>query len=369
MRFLHTSDWHLGRSLRGFDLGDAQAVAVHQLVDAAIAARCDAFIIAGDVFDRAFPPVQSIELFSAALQRLHDAQITSVVISGNHDSGPRLAVYSGLLADSVHIVGDPDHCGTAIEIADTLVYPMPYLNPDEARLIFAEADEPLTRSHHEVMAHAVERARRDIAARNHAGPVIAVAHAFVAGGSASESERDISVGGVPIVGAELFDDFSYVALGHLHRPQQVNERVAYSGSLLRYSISEATHEKRAVIVTVEGNEVQIEDVPIEQPRPMIALHGTMDELLAMREHAESFVDITVTDERMPERMHPRLATAFPYAMQIRRTQITAPAVSLRGTTTGKSRTQVIDEFLLKTTGRAVTDEERAVIDSVIASLG
>lgn len=370
MRFLHTSDWHLGRTLRGFELHTAQAAAVHELVDAAIAAKCDAFIIAGDVFDRAVPPVESIALFSDVLRRLDDAEITSIVIAGNHDSGTRLAVYSSLLNDRVHIVGDPVHSGTPIEVGDALIYPLPYLNPDEARLSFAE-DEPLPRSHHAVMEAAVQRVRNDRAERAHAGPVIAVAHAFVAGGAASESERDISVGGVPVVGFELFDEFSYVALGHLHRPQSVHDRMHYSGSLLRYSISEAEHIKRAVIVDLVGKDISLEDVEITQPRPMVALSGTMTELLAMTEHGSSFVDITVTDEQMPERMYPRLQSAFPYAMQIRRAAraVGAAGTPSRGTASGKSAQLIIEDFILKTTGAAVTEAEREIIRVAIESVG
>lgn len=365
MRFLHTSDWHLGRSLRGFDLHDAQVAAADGLVDAAIDAQCDAFIIAGDVFDRAFPPPESIALFSRVLTRLHSAGIATIVIAGNHDSGIRLAAYSELLTAGVHIVGDPNVAGTPIVIADAHVYPLPYLNPDEARTVLA--DEPLPRSHQAVMSAAMDRVRTDVAARAHPGPVVAVAHAFVAGGAVSESERDIAVGGVPVVASQTFDGMDYVALGHLHRPQQVHEAMQYPGSLLRYSASEAEHTKRALLVDVSTDGVEIEPVEIEQPRPMIRLSGTMAQLLEYaQDHGNAFVELTVTDERMPEGMIATLRNVYPFAMQIRREVTNRPVVNVRGTAVGKSRTDVVTEFLLKTTGTAPTDEELAIIEDVVS---
>mgnify|MGYP006277083373 CR=1 FL=1 len=368
MRFLHTSDWHLGRSLRGFNLHEAQAHAVNGLVATAIAEGCDAFVIAGDVFDRAFPPVESVRVFSDALAKLHEANITCIVIAGNHDSGPRLAVYSELLNDGVYIVGNVKDFAAPIVVRDALVYALPYLDPDEFRTALAEEGR-LERSHHAVISAAMDRVRTDLETRAHDGPVVLVAHAFVAGGASSQSERDIAVGGVPVVDAAVFEGVDYVALGHLHRPQTVTAEtvIEYSGSLLRYSISEAEHVKRAVIVDVSEDSVERRDVEIEQPREMARLVGSFEELIARTEHADSFVELIVTDERMPERMHPRLRAAFPFAMQIKRSHTTNASDAVRGGVEGKTPEQTLVEFFTKTTGFAPNDEERAVIAAVLES--
>ena len=368
MRFLHTSDGHLGRTLRGFNLHEAQARAVSGLVETAITEGCDAFIIAGDVFDRAFPPVESVRVFSEALTKLHAANITCIVIAGNHDSGPRLAVYSELLNDGVHIVGNVKDAATPIVVNDALVYALPYLDPDEVRTSLA-VEGRLERSHHAVISAAMERVRSDLDTREHDGPVVLVAHAFVAGSASSQSERDIAVGGVPVVDAAVFEGVDYVALGHLHRPQTVTSETAieYSGSLLRYSISEAEHTKRAVIVDLGAHTMELRDVEIEQPRPMVRLIGSFEELIASTEHSDSFVELIVTDERMPERMHPRLREAFPFAMQIKRSHTSNASDVVRGGVEGKSPEQTLVEFFTKTTGFAPNDEELAVIAAVLQS--
>ena len=137
MRFLHSADWHLGRTLHGFSLREAQEQAVAHVVDLAISRGVDLVIVAGDVFDRAVPPVESLRLLNEALVRLDGAGITTIITSGNHDSGDRLASYSALLRDRVRIVGSMAEIGVPVELADefgpVLVYPLPFLEPDTAR--------------------------------------------------------------------------------------------------------------------------------------------------------------------------------------------------------------------------------------------
>lgn len=232
MRLLHTSDWHLGRTLHGFSLRQAQADAVMAIVATAVERDVDVVVIAGDVFDRAVPPIEALRLLNEALARLDSAGITTVITAGNHDSGDRLATYAGLLRDGVHIIGSACEAGTGISLTDdfgtVMIYPLPYLEPDFARVDLALGAEPLERSHEAVISAALSRIDEDLARRGHPRAVV-VAHAFVIDGAmtpddvASASERDLSVGGVQVVSAALFDGrgVDYVALGHLHRPRQV----------------------------------------------------------------------------------------------------------------------------------------------------
>lgn len=376
MRLLHTSDWHLGRTLKGFDLHDAQSRAVDQIVSTAIDSECDAFLIAGDVFDRAVPPVQSVVLFGDALRRLSAAGITTIVTAGNHDSGPRLAAYSGVLADNVHIVGPAYQSGIGIEIGTSaVVYPLPYLNPDEARTALAD-DEMLERSHEAVMRAALDRVARDRRSRQPGLPTIISAHAFVAGGAESDSERDIAVGGVPVVPSTLFADASYVALGHLHRPQEVNapSPMRYSGSLLRYSLSESDQDKSFHVVDFSdtGEIRELATIAIDQPRPMARLRGTLDELLSPvnAAHRDSFVELVVTDERMPERMHARLDEAFPFAVVKRRevNRSHGEAITLRGGGASRTPRDSIFDFLEKTTGVSPNADEERIIDDALENV-
>lgn len=326
MRLLHTSDWHLGRSLHGLSLIDAQAAAVDRLVSQAVERNVDLFVVAGDIFDRAVPPIEALRILNDAVARLNDSAIAVVLIAGNHDSGERLSTYSSVLREGVWVVGDTEALATPIvlrdEFGEVLVYALPFLDPDLVRHGLGD-DEPLERSHDAVMARALELIEADRAERGDLRSV-AIGHAFVVAGQVpdvSESERDLSIGGVQSVPVSRFGrSFDYVALGHLHRPQQVGTpTVRYSGSLLRYSFSEAGHSKSFLVVDIgaPGSEVEIEQVEIAQPRPMTRLKGTMasllsDENLEARDH---FVELVVTEESYPERMHARLDDAFPFALR------------------------------------------------------
>jgi exonuclease SbcD len=386
VRLLHTSDWHLGRSLHSTSLQAAQEQAVGFIVDLAVSQSVDCIVIAGDVFDRAIPPIESLRLLNRAIDALAAAGVTVIITAGNHDSGDRLATYSGVLAKGVHLVGSLDSVGTAIVLEDgfgpILVYPLPYLEPDVARVRLSGVDEPLERSHEAVMRAAVDLIRRDLAGRPAPIPrAVAIGHAFVAnvgrpeewtaeGPITSESERDLTVGGVQVVPAGVFDGagLQYVALGHLHRGHEVSGGdtiVRYSGSLLRYSFSEAAHDKHVVIVDIgaPGTACAIREVSLPQPRPMSRLRDSIDALLSdtyvdAREH---FVELVVTDAAPPERMHARLDSVFAYAL--RKSHEPANRVSLardRGDARGKEPLDVVADFLRKVTG-AVPDEAQLEI--------
>lgn len=346
MRILHTSDWHLGRGIHGHDLTEAQQVAVDHIIQTAISEAVDLLIIAGDVFDRQIPAVSDIKVLNDALLRIHAAGITTVITAGNHDSGTRLAAYSDLLTDRVHIVGNREFAGTGIQFADehgpVVVYPLPYLDPDGARFELADDKaSPLARSHEAVMSVAMERVRVDLERRKELDPrtrSVAVAHAFVVGssssaeevdGARSDSERDLSVGGVQVVPASVFAGLDYVALGHLHGPRRVAghgdgmPHIRYSGSILRYSLSEESHEKSFAIVDLGSAGVvtdeHVKTVNIPQPRGMKRLQGSMAELLAdlNAQYHDHFVDITVivgADEILDQNYYAHLDSRFSHIL-------------------------------------------------------
>lgn len=365
MRFLHTSDWHLGRTLHGVSLADAQRAAVDHIVATAIDRGVDAVVVAGDVFDRAVPPIDALRLLNSAILRLHAAGITCILSAGNHDSGERLATYAGVLRDTVHLVGGLDGVGRGIEFADAhgpiVFYALPYLEPDLARVHLADGEEPLERSHEATMRAALARIDADRATRPGARTVL-VGHAFVAeigvDAEESDSERDLTVGGVAIVPAGLFDaGIEYVALGHLHRAQAVRESgpvIRYSGSLLRYSFSETEHEKSVAIIELgpAGTAPVVELVPIPQPRGMRRLRGTLDDLLSDAHAAarDDFVELVVTDPVYPERMHARLDEVFPYALRKEHAPVRTalPRGELPARTAGREPLDVMVDFLART---------------------
>ena len=209
VRFLHTSDWHLGRSLHRADLREAQAEFLDSLVAAARSERVDAVLVCGDVYDRAVPPLDAVQLCEDALVRLRAAGARVVVISGNHDSATRLGFSSALVdASGVHLRTDPRRVGSPVLLSDAAgevgVYALPYLEPESARVLLPpdpqSPAQPIGRGHAGVLKRAMDCVRCDQAARGLQRAVV-MGHAWVAGGAASESERDISVGGVGQVGA------------------------------------------------------------------------------------------------------------------------------------------------------------------------
>ncbi len=283
MRFLHTSDWHLGRSLHRADLRDAQRAFLDHLVEVARSERVEAVLVAGDVFDRAVPPVDAVALYEDALARLRAAGTRVILISGNHDSARRLGVNSALVdASGVHLRTRPAGLADPVLLSDddgeVAVYGVPYLepalglpdshHPGLAPRLPAPDDPPdpdpascHPATHEAVLQGALSRVRADATARG-ARRTVVLAHAWVAGGVSDEerrrdaeshrsaSERDISVGGIGYVPARLFDPFSYAALGHLHGRRTLSPTVRYPGSPLPYSFSEKDQPKGCWLVDI-----------------------------------------------------------------------------------------------------------------------
>ena len=324
MRLLHTSDWHLGRSFHGVGMLEAQRAFVDQLVAAVRRDGVDVVLIAGDVYDRALPGVDVVHLLDDALVRLTAAGAQVVLTSGNHDSAIRLGFASRLLErGGVHLrtrVEDLDQplllpLGTDSAGAESLlaIYGIPWLEP---RLV-AEQLGVETASHFDVTRAATALIQEDIARRSESAALhsVVLAHTFASGGISSDSERDLSIGGVGAVPLDLFDGFSYTALGHLHGRQQLSESVRYSGSPLAYSFSESTHQKGAWLldVGVEGI-TAVSEILWEAPRTLAVLRGPLEDLLADPGHAwaeGAYCQITLTDAQRPARAMERLRTRFP----------------------------------------------------------
>ncbi|MEP7762509.1 exonuclease SbcCD subunit D [Sanguibacter sp. 25GB23B1] len=338
MRILHTSDWHLGRTLHGVDLVEHQAAYLDHLVELTRSEGVGAVVVSGDVYDRAIPPVEAVTLLSQTVARLAEhAQV--VITPGNHDSAVRLGFGADVMQPGIHLRAKVADVGRPIELPDpqggspVLVYALPYLDPDVARTALRDdAPEPLGRSHEAVMGAAMRRVRADLARRESAagGPLrsVVMAHAFVVGGEASESERDIRVGGVDNVPAGVFAGVDYVALGHLHGPQSVPFPAGtvgrYSGSPLAYSFSEMRHTKSTVLVEVgsgqgDGSsgvvgEPELHLAPV--PRRLSEVVGTLEELLGPAGEAsrDDWVRVVVTDTARPREMNSRLKERFPHAL-------------------------------------------------------
>ncbi|MFI1869345.1 MULTISPECIES: exonuclease SbcCD subunit D [Streptomyces] len=370
MRILHTSDWHLGRSLHRVSMLTAQSVFLDHLVTTVREREVDAVLVAGDVYDRAVPPLAAVELFDRALHRLAAEGVPTVMISGNHDSARRLGVGAGLIERAgIHLRTDPARCHVPVVLADghgdVAFYGLPYLEP---ALVKDEFRTERVR-HEAVIGAAMDRVRADLASRATATRSVVLAHAFVAGGEPSDSERDITVGGVAAVPSGIFHGVDYVALGHLHGCQTITERIRYSGSPLAYSFSEAAHRKTMWLIDLgPGGEVAAERVDVPVPRPLARLRGSLEELLgdpSLDRHEGSFVEAALTDPVRPAEPMARLAERFPHVLSLlfepERTDGDDAPVSYAQRLAGRSEQQIAEDFVAHVRGGGPDGRERAVL--------
>jgi DNA repair protein SbcD/Mre11 len=372
VRFIHTSDWHLGRSFHRVGLLDAQASYLDHLVDVVRAEGVDAVLVSGDVYDRALPSPDTVELLSGAVTRLIDAGAVVVLSSGNHDSAIRLGFASDLLARAgLHIRTSLDSVGTPVMIKDTDVYPLPYLEPSVA----ADPIGARERTHAAVLRAAMDRVRGQ--ARTRPGPYVVMAHAFVTGGASSASERDISVGGVRAVHPDVFAPADYVALGHLHGPQRISETVRYSGSPVALSFSEADHHKGSVLVDVSAGAGQAlttlstESIPVPVVRSLAILRGDLEDLLRDPRHrgAESaYCQITLTDAIRPMGAMERVRRRFPDTLVLAFEPVGAQVVPATSAAALRQRgdLDLCCDFLAHVRGgNAASGPERALLSSAV----
>lgn len=400
MRFLHTSDWHLGRSLHRTDLRDAQSRFLDHLVETAREHQVDAVLVAGDIYDRAVPSVDAVALCEDALVRLRNTGARVIVISGNHDSARRLGFSSALIdASGVHLRTRPSALDHPVVLDDyhgpVAVYGVPYLEPavglpapgqehpvpggphrvPDEEPPAPEADQRArpSRSHEAVLREAADRIRADAANREVARTVV-LAHVWAHGGDPSASERDISagdrgssIGGLGHVPLSVFDGFSYVALGHLHGQQTLAANIRYSGSPLAYSFSEKSHKKGSWLVEIDGaGEVRADHVPAPVYRRLSELTGQIDDLLGSREYAgneRDFIAVTVTDTQRPDRAMDRLRARFPHilTLEFKPEGVTPDGRRYGEKVAGKDDLAVAAEFVQHVRNTPPTPAERGLL--------
>jgi exonuclease SbcD len=336
MRVLHTSDWHLGRSFGPVSLRTPQEQFCDHLVEVVRAEGIELLVIAGDLYDRAIAPIDAIELFRDTVRRVRAAGAVIAAITGNHDGADRVSPYDDLLdASGVYLRGGYEGVGRVIthRFSDgqlDLVL-LPFLEPQAAPDDFGTppdmspevegADAVLERrrrrTHEGVLTEAVRRARTHLVSSRS----LAVAHAFVMGGEVSDSERQLQVGGTGAVGAEVFEGFSYTALGHLHRPQHIGRpTLRYSGTPMAYSFSE-DHQKSLVLVdmTPQGG-CSVQELPLDVGRGVVTLRGGIEELLNPVRYPDAvsrFVRAIVTDRQTVLDAKSRLERVYPHVVEIR----------------------------------------------------
>lgn len=317
MKFIHTADWHLGKSLKNQSLIDDQNYILKEFLKLTEAEKPDAIIIAGDIYDRSIPPVDAINLFDEIIFKIIEKKIPVLCISGNHDSAARLNFGSRLFERSKFFIEtlpneNPKNVILNDEWGEVYFSLIPFFEPVEMQeKISAEKIDA-----DDANKFYIEEARKNIPANKRS---VAVAHLFVTGGKVSESERKF-VGAVENVSAENFSAYNYTALGHLHKPQTMKKTghiVRYSGSLLKYSFDEVNYDKGVTLVEIGNGETSFEHVNLTPRRDVRVIEGTVEELLKSA-RSEDYIHANLTDKNhVLNAMEKLRNAAFPNILSIK----------------------------------------------------
>lgn len=377
MRILHTADWHLGRLFHGVHLTDDQAHALDGLVDLVRDVRPDAVVIAGDVYDRSVPPDDAVGLLNTTLDRLvRGERVPVVMIAGNHDSASRLSFAAALLErQKLHIAGVLNGETALVHLRDdhgpVCIAAIPYADPVLTR---AALGDDAIHDHEAAMRALVSRARR---ALPRAARALLVAHAFVAGGLTSESERPLSVGGAGSVPATVFEGFDYVALGHLHRPQTVaGDAVRYAGSLLKYSFAEHDHAKSVAVVELgarPGEAPRVELVTLPVRRDVRVVEGALRDVLAAGRDdpaAGDYICARLLDKGALLSPMAQLREVYPNALHIERPALVPAGGEHRGPALSATRSEAehFAAFFEYVADEPLSDAERDAFNEVAECL-
>ena len=325
MRILHTSDWHIGRNLNLFDLSDAQAQFIHHVIEIVRVEKVDAVLISGDIYDRALPSLEAIATFEYALKEL--SALTKVIVtSGNHDGARRLGFASSLLENSnIYIRTRIEDIDSPVLLTDEnktiAVYGIPYLEPftSSSKLISnSEEAQKIQRSHQGVLSLAIDRINADRKKTKHNHAVV-MSHAWFTGGETDGSEIDISVGGIGNAPTSLLNGFDYAALGHIHRPQVLEDPIRYSGSALHDSFNGAKSKRLTYLVDFSGPKPVTSEIFSPVYRELTELEDSMDNFLRLDKysaHENSFLKIKLTDKPAPLQAIAQLRARFPWVVEL-----------------------------------------------------
>jgi DNA repair protein SbcD/Mre11 len=407
MRFIHTADWHLGRTFHNVSLVEDQAHVLDQVVALVKETRADAVVVAGDVYDRAVPPTDAVRLLGDVLERVVlGLEVPVVMIAGNHDSPDRLEFGAPLLSSrGLHVRGTlaPDAGPVVLHDQDGPVnfFLLPYSEPP---LVRERLENDGLRSHHEAMRALTERILGPMAlgpdpalgklgldprppqegpphrAGDSApgGPypnsqrTVLLAHCFTAGGKSSDSERPLTVGGAGTVDPDCFRGFSYTALGHLHRPQAFGSRVRYSGSLLKYSFSEADHRKSVSVVELDASgNVTVEEIPLSPRRDVRIVEGYLKELLGEPGAAShDYLLVRLLDKEAILDPMGKLRQEFPNALHVERPGLWSTGeVQVAGRE--RLKASVMDlfaAFFQEMTDEPLDDRQRAAFAEIVEEM-
>lgn len=362
MKFVHLSDLHLGKRVNGYSMIEDQKYILLKILNVIDEQKAEAVVIAGDVYDKPIPPTEAVQLFDDFLFRLVERNLQILVISGNHDSPERIAFGSHFMDKSgVHMSQVYNGKNDLVELKDKYgkvnFYMLPFVKPSNVRRFFE--DEEIN-TYTDAVRVAVSHMNVNKKARN-----VIITHQFVTGAQRSESET-IAVGGTDNVDSYVFDDFDYVALGHIHGPQNVGKNtVRYCGTPLKYSFSEISHKKSVTVVEMkEKGNVKVSTVELTPKLDMREIKGTYEELTFKKNYentnTEDYLHIILTDEEDVADAVAKLRCVYPNLMKLdydnTRTR-NSFALTQAEETEKKTDTELLSEFFEKQNGKPLSDEQ------------
>lgn len=391
MKIIHTSDWHIGKIVNEFSMIEDQKYILNKLIELIEIEDPKVLLIAGDIYDRSIPPVEAVELLNETLNKLIiEKNIKVLAISGNHDGGERLSFGGSILEkQGLYIAGRDEELYKKVTIEDENkninFYLVPYKDPALTRKILEDKE---IKSHNDAMISVVNKIKREL---NKKEKNILVGHGYitmkrkdaikelenkyeVAELETSESERPLSIGGTDLIDGNIFEDFDYVALGHLHGRQKVGrEEMRYSGSLLKYSFSEVNQKKGVYILDInKENNIDIDFKPMKPLRDLRIIKGNIEDLLEegrnIKEGKNDYIQAILTDDGELINPMEKLKSVYPNTMLItreRKKEITEDKTSAKGEYKKKSKLELFKEFYDDLGNGDYTKEKEEVLINTI----
>lgn len=373
MKIIHLSDLHIGKRVNEFSMLDDQQYILTKIINIIDEQQPQAVILAGDIYDKPVPSAEAVQLFDSFLVRLSQRKLNVLVISGNHDSAERIAFGAKLMEQS-KIFMSPVYYGSVEPIAledeygTVEFFMLPFVKPINVRRFF---EDEAIESYTDAMRVAIDNMNVDAQKRN-----ILITHQFVTGALRSESE-DISVGGTDNVDATVFDVFDYVALGHIHNPQNVgSERIRYCGTPLKYSFSERNNVKSVTVAELgdKGN-LKISTIPLEPKHDMREIKGTYEELTLKKNYentnTEDYIHAILTDEEDIPNAVGKLRTIYPNLMKLdydnTRTRNMASLCSTEAIE-HKSEIELFAEFFEQQNGKKLSEEQQVYCEKLFEAI-
>ncbi|EGQ8512888.1 exonuclease subunit SbcD [Vibrio parahaemolyticus] len=374
MKFIHTSDWHLGRQFHNVSLLEDQQAVLEQLIQYIENNPVDAVIVAGDVYDRSVPPTIAIELLNRVVKRIcGELNTPMILISGNHDGAERLGFGSEQMKRSgLHIISNFEDMLTPVVIetkaaGHVAFYGMPYNDPEQVRYVYKEPVSTHDEAHKLLAEKITEQFQSEH--RN-----ILISHCFVDGAIESESERPLSIGGSDRVSHEHFLNFDYVALGHLHQPQKKGEEyIRYSGSLMKYSFGEQNQKKGFTLVEIgKDGFIVAEHIALTAPHEMRIVEGELEQILEWGKtdpKNEDYLLVRLMDKHAILNPMEKLRTVYPNVLHLEKPgMLIGVEQEMAQAKLARSEIDMFKDFFAEAQDSELSNEQEQAISDIIKQL-